>query len=187
MERWQLEGGGTLSLREDGPRVVLEGRRPPDGQGLYKLWLQGGRGGSCLLGTMAPEGGALTIRRTLTRQALEQTGCWPVTGGKAVLVYSFTDSAPQKKMWSWERQPARLLGEEALREAAAQAGPMRYRQEGECFYLAVPFSTDRPLPLTALFCLGRVEQVEGAPHMVWKFNQKGMPLLVYNRRENKTD
>ena len=43
VEKIMLEGGGTLSLREDGPRVHTEARRQNDGQGLYKVWLRGGK------------------------------------------------------------------------------------------------------------------------------------------------
>ena len=35
-ELWHMEGGGTLYLREEGPRVHLESARPDDGRGLYK-------------------------------------------------------------------------------------------------------------------------------------------------------
>ena len=51
VEKIMLEGGGTLSLREDGPRVHTEARRQNDGQGLYKVWLRGGGKGRLLLGT----------------------------------------------------------------------------------------------------------------------------------------
>ena len=43
-ELWRMEGGGTLSLREEGPRVHLEAARPDDGRGLYKAWVRGQQG-----------------------------------------------------------------------------------------------------------------------------------------------
>ena len=68
-----MEGGGTLSLREEGPRVHLEAARPDDGRGLYKAWVRG-RQGSLLLGTLVPEAGGLRLRRTVSRSSLEQAG-----------------------------------------------------------------------------------------------------------------
>ena len=68
VEKIMLEGGGTLSLREDGPRVHTEARRQNDGQGLYKVWLRGGGKGRLLLGTLVPEGGELVLSRTLSRR-----------------------------------------------------------------------------------------------------------------------
>ena len=47
VEKIMLEGGGTLSLREDGPRVHTEARRQNDGQGLYKVWLRAAERDGC--------------------------------------------------------------------------------------------------------------------------------------------
>lgn len=57
-ECWNMEGGGTLSLEEEGLRVHLRAVCPDDGRGLYKVWVRG-RGGSLLLGTLTPENGRL--------------------------------------------------------------------------------------------------------------------------------
>ena len=58
-QKWQMQGGGTLTLSQEGNRVRLEAERPEDSQGLYKVWLTGAQGGRLLLGTLAPERGAL--------------------------------------------------------------------------------------------------------------------------------
>ena len=62
----EMVGGGTLLLRQEGPRVRLEAERPSDGRGLYKVWLHGDRGGKLLLGTLVPEGDRLRLSRTLS-------------------------------------------------------------------------------------------------------------------------
>ena len=38
-ESWKMEGGGTLTLEEEGIRVRLWAVRPDDGRGLYKVWV----------------------------------------------------------------------------------------------------------------------------------------------------
>ena len=84
MERkLDMRGGGTLTLRLDGTRVQLDAVRPRDDRGLYKVWLLGQRGGRMLLGTMAPEGNVLRLRRTISQGELERAGCWPAAGAEA--------------------------------------------------------------------------------------------------------
>ena len=48
-ECWNMEGGGTLSLEEEGLRVHLRAVCPDDGRGLYKVW-SGGGAGACSWG-----------------------------------------------------------------------------------------------------------------------------------------
>lgn len=121
-ESWKMEGGGTLTLEEEGIRVRLWAVRPDDGRGLYKVWVRG-RGGSLLLGTLIPERGRLALSRTLSRSTLEQAGCWPVTGGNSVLVFSFTDHTEKGEEWRPEPDPAPAVQRSAPPDAPFGAGP----------------------------------------------------------------
>lgn len=97
--RYALEGGGSLTVEEAGLRAVLTAERPEDGRGLYKAYLRG-PSGRALLGTLAPEGGRLRVRRTLTLDDLKRQGAWPPVGGEAELAFSFgRDRAPAG--WRW--------------------------------------------------------------------------------------
>ena len=89
-QRMEMAGGGTLLLRQEGPRVRLEAERPADGKGLYKVWLHGDRGGKLLLGTLVPEGGCLRLSRTLSVGELERAGCWPGFRVEAPLAFAFS-------------------------------------------------------------------------------------------------
>lgn len=120
-ECWNMEGGGTLSLEEEGLRVHLRAVCPDDGRGLYKVWVRG-RGGSLLLGTLTPENGRLALSRTLSRSTLGQAGCWPVTGGNTVLVFPFTEQSEEGEPWRPEPDPARLCRDPLLR-ALLRGGP----------------------------------------------------------------
>ena len=168
-----MQGGGTLSLRQDGPRLHLDAVRPEDGRGLYKVWLTGQGGERVLLGTMAPEGGRLRLSRTLSVSRLQQQGCWPVEGAEAALAFPF--AATQR--WYCEHNPQSLIQDPLLREQ--MKGAMLCRKKGDGFCLAAPFSPDRPVALTALFCLAQVESLEGRPHFIWNFDAKGSPKLPY--------
>lgn len=173
MEELEMRGGGVLRLRQDGPRLHMEAERPEDGRGLYKVWLHGDQGGRLLLGTLAPEGGRLRLRRTLTVSALERAGCWPQFRAAAVLAFSFQEQG--KQGWYCERQPGRLVSDPVLK--GQLEGSMLCRKEAEGFSLASPFHTDRPVSLTALICLARVERWNGQPHLVWSFDRDGIPRL----------
>ena len=176
MERqYRLEGGGSLTVRADGPRAAVEAERPPDGRGLYKAYLRG-PSGRALLGTLSPEGGRLRIRRTLTLDALKRQGAWPPVGGELELAFSFGGEGIPA---GWRRvDPGWLsFGEEALRAMAVRAGSALCREEGEGFTLAWPFSCTRPFPLPALFCLARGAELEGERHVLFHFGREGWPGL----------
>lgn len=167
-----LGGGGSLTLERDGPRVTLEAQRPADGLGLYKVWLHGEQGGKLLLGTLAPERGALRLRRTLSVGELERAGCWPRFRAEGVLAFAF---AAQSGRWYCEQHPERLLADPVLQGQVRTS--MLCQREASGFSLAAPFRTDRAVPLTALFCLARVERWDGRPHLVWRFDQEGRPMV----------
>ena len=169
----EMRGGGTLTFRQEGPRVRLQVRREADGRGLYKAWLRGDGGGTCLLGTLIPEGGELQLCRTLSVEELERAGCWPHFRGEAQLAFHFDEG--RAGGWRREPEPGRLLRDPVLRREIR--GPMWYREEREGFSLAARFRTDRPVPLAVLFCLARVEQWEGQRYLVWEFDWEGWPRL----------
>ncbi|MCI8422560.1 MAG: hypothetical protein HFF50_03360 [Lawsonibacter sp.] len=170
-QRLEMAGGGRLLLRQEGPRVRAEAVRPADGQGLYKAWLLGRDGARYLLGTLAPEGNRLVLRRSLSLGELERAGCWPPEGAEAPLAFPFQTW----ERWHCERSPERLVRDPLLRPHLRQPLLCRRGQEGFC--LAAPFRPECPVPLVPLFCLARVERLEGRPHLVWRFDREGRPLL----------
>lgn len=168
----ELAGGGSLTVREEGVRVRLEAVRPDNGLGVYKVWVRGA-GGRMLLGTLEPENGLLRLGRTLSRRSLEQAGCWPVSGGEAVLAVPLR---PAGSGWRREERPGRLLEDAVLRESAGE-GALLLRWEEGGFSLAAAYDPDRPFPLAPLFCLGHVEDVGGRLHLVYCFDNAGRPRL----------
>lgn len=167
----EMAGGGQLVLEQMGPRVRLEARRRADGRGLYKVWLRGGGEGRLLLGTLAPEGGALLLRRTLSLGRLEQSGCWPVAGAEAVLAFPFEGESG----WYCESRPDRLVEDRLLRQVLDR--PMLCRRTEEGFALAAPFDRGGPVGLNTLLCLARVNEVRGRLHFIWYFDRAGKPVL----------
>ena len=170
---WQMEGGGVLTAEERGLQVRLEASRPEDGLGLYKAWVRGA-GGRLLLGTLAPEGGELRLFRTVSRTGLERAGCWPVTGGEAVLAFPFEEA---EEGWRPEPHPERLCADPLLRAALEGRGDLCVRRRGEEILLSARFQPSRPFPLPLLFCLARVEERGGRPWLVWTLDRAGRPRL----------
>ena len=171
-----MSGGGTLSIREDGLRVYLEARREADGLGLYKVWLTGRGSGRFLLGTLAPAGAGLRLRRNLSRTQLEMADCWPVAGAESRLAFSFARNGG----WYCQTRPGEMLSDPVLKEQVP--GAMLCRRGNDGFQLAAPMRPECPMPLAGAACLARVEQVQGRPHFVWDFAWSGT-LKIPARRE----
>lgn len=174
-ERFAMGGGGTLTVRQEGLRVHMRAERPSDGRGLYKVWLHGEQGGKLLLGTLVPESGLLRLCRTLSVGTLERAGCWPRFRTEARLAFAFTGQ--NNGQWYCEQHPERLVTDSVLK--GELQGAMLCRRETGGFSLAVPFRTDRPVQLTALFCLSRAESWNGQLHLVWNFDQEGRPQVPH--------
>lgn len=184
MERkLDMWGGGTLTLQQEGNRIRLEAERPWDGRGLYKVWLVGQRGGRLLLGTLAPEGKVLRLKRVVTQGELERAGCWPVAGVEAPLAFLFSNGSGEQ--WYREAHPERLIADGVLRGQIK--GPMLCRKETAGIHLASPFRTGAPVVLESLFCLARVESLEGRPHLVWTFDREGHPKIPHKREDGGQD
>lgn len=170
-----LAGGGQLFIREENGLVCFEAVRPDDGRGLYKVWLRGGAG-RMLLGTLVPEGGGLRLCRRVSKATLERGGCWPVSGGECVMAFAFEKEAGG---WRQENCPERLFKDESLRHMVAGRGVL-LRRETDGFCLGVRFDPGRPFPFAPLFCLARVEQVQGTLHALFCFDRDGNPLVPHN-------
>lgn len=175
-ELWRLEGGGTLQVREEEPWVYLEAVRPEDGRGLYKVWCQGGRG-EFLLGTLVPQGNRLRLERRVAKRTLQEAGAWPLTGGKAVMVYSFTDRGDVRENWRTADHPENLCSDPVVQACLKGANGLLSREKNGVRQLAAPFSTCKPILLNTLLCLARVEEWQGRRYLVWSFDRKGRPVL----------
>ena len=171
---------GTVQVREEGLQAVISARAADDGGGLYKLHLLG-KGGSLLLGTMLPEGGALRLRRTIPVDQLRRQGLWPPTGAEIRLAYAFGQQTGEEARtpagWAREDHPARLMGERLLRESAAPLNGGLLKREEEGFVLALPWEPGGVFPMTPLFCFASAERMDGRGYAVFRFTARGCPRL----------
>ena len=168
----QMEGGGVLEYRQEGGRVKFSAERERDEAGLYKVWLRGR--GDLLLGTLIPEGEKLRLDRVLTVKELERNGCWPPERAEVRLVFPF--GRGKNDGWTVISALPELIQDPLLRRSLRGRLWSRRGENGGCLVAAV-FQTDRPVPLEPVFCLGRVEELEGRACLVWEFDGGGRPIL----------
>ena len=176
-------GRGTLRLREEGPRAVLEAELPDDGRGLYKAYLTG-MGPRLLLGTLMPEGGALRLRRTLTVDELRRKGVWPPEGAQVELAYQVggEEQGPPRG-WAREPHPERRMEDDLLERCARGLEGALARREAAGFSLALPYAPGSPFPLAPAFCLAGIERLGRELYAVFAFDGRGWPIPWNKARE----
>jgi len=179
MERqMDMEGGGTLEIREQGANIHFVARSEWRGDGLYKVWLKGNGDAPVILGTLAPENGKLVLRRNLSRRELERQGAWPVRDAGVSMAFSFRETDG----WRQESHPERLVRDPLIRAQLRTA--VLCKKTGEGFALAAPLRTNRPVPLPVLFCLAKPERIGEKMYLVWEFDGNGQPVAVHKEKSS---
>ena len=122
-QRFPMEQG-VLRCRQVGDRAELTMEVPGPGQGLYRGYALG-EGGQMDLGTLLPEGGGRRLHRTVPVAELRKRGCWPVTGGMAVLTYAFSGGSTQSGPRGWtglDRPETCFPADPVLAQGAREGG-----------------------------------------------------------------
>ena len=164
--------GGILNFWEEGARAFFRAEMPLDCSYIYKIWIGGHGGNELLLGTLSPEGNCLRLFRTMSISQLRSAGCWPVTAARAKRT-----PISQRKEPFWYREPHPEVLIPLLKEKKSGVGEMMCHKEKERTQLAVPVNEHRALALDFLFCFAVTRQIGGRWHLVWEFDQNGMPVL----------
>ena len=166
MERVKLccggETAGEVTLCPEGARTVVRASMADPGDGLYRAWLVGERG-ELPLGVMEPVGDRLAACRRMYRRDIEGLG--PLRRGEARCSFRFDGETP----WRETGCPAVLFRSSFLQSRLRRFDRAWYRREGERLELALPLGEASPFPLESLFCLGRLETVEGHSCVVYAF------------------
>lgn len=172
---WSFDSpNGVVTLRQEGDLALCRAIRTDLRGSIWKAWLLGGSG-RVLLGTLIPEGGALRLRRVVPVAQLQRQGVWPPAGAELCQTDTAFPESPDG--WQCIDCPARLMKEPLLRNALRNTERALLRQDGEGFTLGFPFDEKSPFPLSPLFCLCRVEQMNGKACLLFSFNRQGCPRL----------
>ena len=163
----QRRGEVTLSLwGPNGVRTEIRTSMDDPGDGLYRAFLLGERS-ELPLGVLAPEDGRLTVCRRLYNRDVAALG--KLLRGEARRSFRFEETG---LCWRETCCPAQLFHSRFLIDRLRPAGRGWWRREGSVLLLALPLEEGKPFPLEALFCLGRIQRVEGSRCVVYAFREE---------------
>ena len=163
----QRRGEVTLSLwGPNGARTEIAAQMDDPGDGLYRAFLLGERS-ELPLGVLAPEDGRLTVCRRLYNRDVAALG--KLLRGEARRSFRFEET---ELCWRETCCPAQLFHSWFLIDRLRPAGRGWWRREGSVLLLALPLEEGKPFPLEALFCLGRIQRVEGSRCVVYAFREE---------------
>lgn len=140
------------------------------GDGLYRAFLLGPRG-ERLLGVLEPveEQKLVLCRRRYTRDI---AALGRPLHGEARRSFLFQPSDG----WRETARPGTLFESAFLRERLGRVPRAWWKREEETLRLAIPLERGRPFPLEPLFCLAKIQRVEGRLCAVYAF-QGECPIL----------
>ena len=162
---------GEITVCPQGARTELRCSMGDPGDGLYRVFLLGERG-ELPLGVLAPEGSRLALCRRLYSRDVAALG--PLLRGEARRSFRFQEGpAPaEQPLWHETHCPAQLFQSRFLQSRLRSIGRAWWRREGVLLVLALPLEERKPFPLEALFCLGRVQCVDGIQCVVYTFREE---------------
>ncbi|MEG2680127.1 MAG: hypothetical protein RR949_09290, partial [Oscillospiraceae bacterium] len=128
-----------------GDRAAVEVFRERDDSGLFKAYLRGAEG-RFLLGTLAPEGNRLMIRRQIPIDRLRSCGAWPILAADTALEFTFPRRPQVPKGWRLDDK-ATGFTDPVLQGCAENFGPVFTATWLGGMKIAYPYRKKRPFPL----------------------------------------
>ena len=158
---------GELAVEHLAGDVGFSARCAGMGKGLWCLWVVGSSG-ELRLGVLE-ERGAVFSRRFSQR----------MTAPLGRLLRGELRSAGESRGGGWKSvsRPEELFRTPWLRRALAGAEGTLMKKTGKGRSLALPYSPERPFPLTPLFCFCRICRIEQREYAVFCFDDAEWPVL----------
>lgn len=128
-----------------------------------------GEQGELRLGVPQPEGGRFVLRRQLS--AKEAGGAGRLLRGELRPFVSREGS------WQSVPEPWELFRENQLRRQLQGIQGALVYHGGNRRFVALPFDTGKPFPLTDMFCLARVRRIGQREYAVFCFDREERPVL----------
>lgn len=167
----QLHGRpcGELLAEEHGlyRRYSAVCRMTPDAEPM-RLFAVGERG-ELRLGVMQPENGRFVLRRQMSAKEAD-------TAGK-LLRGELRPLAVQETDWHSAAEPENLFRGVLLRSRLRGKRGVLVCRSGEGCFVAIPFDTGSPFPLTDMFCLAHVRRLGQRQYAVFCFDGQENPRL----------
>ena len=165
----QKEGSFTAQLQ--GQKTVFTITARDGGKGLYKAFLCGSAG-RLPLGSLLPQGGSLYLKRSVPNETLKCIG--KLQRGEGILSFLSPKAQSVPEGWRQEPNPQRLFQDPLLSRALGQTSGALVREAGDRTLLALPIYGG-VFPLTPLFCLSRIETLDGRDYAVFCVTKDGVP------------
>ena len=168
---YQGEQVGEVTLTAQGGRTQAAMSCRRDNTGLFRGYLLCEKG-EYPLGVLEPQGASMSLRRTVRTGELHALGA--VWRGELRLSYAF----PRKGGWEALEDAGAFFQRDGLlaRQAAGLQGGL-WRREGEARLLALPYDPEQPFPLPSLFCFARIQEIQGRPYVLYRFDGEERPAF----------
>lgn len=157
---------GDLTVTPAGMYADYRAACPIPGPALLRAYLVGERS-ELLLGVLAPEGGAYTIRRRLSRRETEKLG-------KLLRCDARREG---ERPWEQAASPERLLKSPYFSHMLRGVPGVLTQRRGERLLVAIPYAAAKPFPLPPLFCFAKICRMEGESYAVFAFDDQERPLM----------
>lgn len=165
---WENQTIGEITAKQEGLYTAFRvcGRLPEEG--LWCAWLIGTQG-RLRLGVLEPVGKQAEIQRRISERTLAPIG---------QLLHGELYAADEKNT-AWERvsSPEQLFRTPWLRQQLRGIRGALVQRDGGRMYLALPYSSKREFPLTAIVCFAAARQIEGRTYIVYGFDEKEWPVF----------
>lgn len=153
---------GVLLTSEEGLYFCAEARTDTVLAGIWRAYLQFEKG-ERLLGVLEPFGEGMRCRRTFARQQTTPLGAL-----RACAIRGGAENG-------WEAYRGGLPGSFGRRISTGGGAWSKKDETG--WQIALPYPSASPFPLTDLFCLASVREINGTRCAVYRFREDGTPTL----------
>ena len=158
---------GELLVTREGEDTLFTANAVLPEKDMWCFWVVG-RGGTLRLGCPEePEGEVCFSRRFSSRMTLSLGS---VLRGEA-------RSVSQSERSTWEAAPKGLFRSPGLRQELSQEQGVLTRRWGNVRLIALPFSPEKPFPLTSLFCFANIRVLNGKKYAIFAFDGKEWPIF----------
>lgn len=144
-------------------------------KGLWQAWAVGDQG-ELRLGVPEPAEGRTALRRRFSRRMTEPLG--RLLRGELRPAGSVPVSAGSRNPWQSAPQPESLFQSPPWpRQRLRGQQDALCRRENGLLFLALPYDSSKPFPLTCLFCFASVRTIQGSPYAVFAFGPGEEPVF----------
>ena len=163
---WQEEKVGEMTVETVGLYTCFSCSCCLPEEGFWHVWLVGDKE-EVRLGLLEPAGKCAVLKRRLSVRNWAKVG---------TLRYARLRCAGGNEM-DWHSTSQLPFCTPWLRRELGGRTDLLVRKSPEQLWIAVPYETAKPFPLTQLFCLSRILRIQGREYVVFSFDGTEKPCM----------